>query len=235
MTVGRLKKHSWLLMAYLSDQYTDRSTCAAKSKSHKALPCNRALFEQLFQARIYITDDISTDLILPLGTSPITVESDRAVIHHDASDAPLMIFVPSDSRFRRACYRSQLPELLTEILHVGKAASFKVSIIITSSFEDLPEVLIELNMPSVDWIELSIIIIPHAVDDERLITSESTSDRTTIPQPQYPDFMEQVVRTAQRAGYRYNSAQPNASGTPLRSPRNVRSLKCLLSSTSQVL
>lgn len=132
---------------------------------------------------------------------------------------------------------------------MGKTSSFNISTIITSSFEDLQDVLLEQDIPPVDWIEQPIIIIPHIVN-ERPSTPDSTaesSDTTIIdprlglvtpdatptrsartasaadtdyftevtPPPKYPDLIDQVVRSAQRASHRYHAPdRPSPSPMP---------------------
>jgi hypothetical protein len=235
----------------LSKRLTSCS-CAAKYKSSKALRRDCALYHQLSQALIHTTDDISTDLVITLGTNSVSVKSDRAFIHHNTSDGTVKIYVPKDERQRRACYRSQLPELLTNILGVSSIATFNISSIVTSTLGDLEDVLIEQDIPPVEWIERPVVVISEGVEEERLVSPASvvenddtvtlvdlqtglaTSTATpighgrmvsavdvehsvgTTPPAHYPEFIEQVVRSAQRAGYRYRDAEVPVANTPPR-------------------
>jgi hypothetical protein len=229
-----------------------RNSCAAKYKSNKALRGDNALFEQLSQALVYTSDEITTNLVLPLVAGSVSVQSDRAFVHHDTSGGRIKIYVPSDDRQRRACYRSQLPQLLTTILGVSANAAFNLSSIVTSTLQDLEDVLVEQDIPPVQWIDRPTIVVPDIADDERpvtpisvigsndtatlvgsqsrVVTPEATParhDRTasavdvgysaeTTPPAQYPDFIEQVVRSAQRAGYRNRGAEAAVANTPPR-------------------
>jgi hypothetical protein len=168
---------------YNSKYKLTRYSCAAKHKSKKALPGDHTLYEQLSQGIIYTTDKMSTNLVLPLLTGRVSVQSDRAVIHSDISAGKIQIYVPSDARQRKVCYRSQLPELLTSVLGVGQAATFNVASIIASTLEDLDDVLIEQDIPPVEWIDKPVVVIPKVVEPERPSTPSSFFDVTTLVDP----------------------------------------------------
>jgi hypothetical protein len=231
MFVGSIRHHA----------QANENSCAAKYKSNKALRGDSGLHEQLYQATIHTTDTISTNLVLSVGADPISVPSDRAFIHHDTFNGKLKIYVPKDERKRRACYRSQLPDLLTSILGVGSNATFNVSSIITSTLRDLDEVLMEQDIPPVDWIRKPVIGTQDYVEDERPLSPASVTgndDMTTLvgrmsrlatptpygrtahvvntdetkPPAQYPDFINRVVRSAQRAANKY--LDPGAATLP---------------------
>lgn len=227
-----------------------KCSCAAKFKSRKALRDDPKLFEQLGELWIYTTNEIRTNLVLPLKAGTLRVESDRSFIHHEFTTDCLDIYVPADLKERRACYRSQLPELLKDLLGVGPVATFNISSIVTSDLEDLEDILIEQDIPPVEWIEKPLLVIPYTVDDEPLRTPPSSADGSDTPAPatsrwetatpqatptqqsrevsitneenfveiapprDYPDFIEQVVRSAQRAGYRHRGAQVPVANAP---------------------
>ncbi|KAF1842835.1 uncharacterized protein K460DRAFT_367777 [Cucurbitaria berberidis CBS 394.84] len=153
--------------------------CAAKYMSIMALRDDHALFDRLKTALIFTTDDISTHLTLPLGTPSLSVQSDRAFIHHEEVDGQLRIYVPAEQQQCRACYRSQMPELLTRVLGVDASAKFNISSIVASSLRDLDDILTEQDVPSVDWIEKPAIDIPELSEDER--------PRTPIPHSVFDD------------------------------------------------
>jgi hypothetical protein len=229
-----------------------KCSCAAKFKSSKALRDDPKLFEQLGELWIYTTNEIRTKLVLSLKAGTLSVESDRSFIHHEFTTDCLDIYVPADLKERRACYRSQLPELLKDLLGVGPDATFNISSIVTSDLEDLEDILIEQDIPPVEWIEKPLLIIPDPVDDEPLSTPPSSDDGSDTPAPvtatsrwetatpqatptqqsrvvsiineensveiapprDYPEFIEQVVRSAQRAGYRHRGAQVPVVNAP---------------------
>jgi hypothetical protein len=119
---------------------------------------------------------------------------------------------------------------------VSSNATFNVSSIITSTLRDLDEVLREQDIPSVDWIRKPVIGTQDYVEDERPLSPASVTsneDMTTLlgrmsrlaaptphgrmvhvadadetkPPSQYLDFIDQVVRSAQRAANRYLDAR----------------------------
>jgi hypothetical protein len=228
-------------------------SCAAKHKSSKALRGDHTLFEHLSKIIVNTTNEITTTLVLPLDRSSLRVESDRAVIHHDILGGIINIYVPDDKRERRACYRSQLPNLLKMILDVGSTATFNISSIVCASLADLDDVLIEQDIPTVEWVEKPVLVFPDAPGDERpstpipavalsdateapasrlersgsitpaatptqqvravSVVSEEDPIETALPE-QYPDLIEQVVRSAQHAVSSRGNAGVYATDAP---------------------
>ncbi|KAH7082057.1 hypothetical protein FB567DRAFT_581505 [Paraphoma chrysanthemicola] len=137
--------------------------CAAKYKSRKALQGESTLYTQLSKIVIQTSDEISTNLVLALDSAPLVVPSNRSFIHHDVVEDTINIYVPYDQRTRRSCYRSQLPLLLASILGVSQAAVFSISCIIGSNPRDLDDVLLEQDIPEVEWIQKPVIEIPDSI------------------------------------------------------------------------
>jgi hypothetical protein len=170
------------MLSFILSVLTENS-CAAKYKSSKALHGDRTLFEQLTTIRIYTTDGMATHLVLTLGSSPLRVLSERIAIHSEISEGMIKIYVPSQPQQRRICYRSQLPNLLTNILGIGQSATFDISTIITSSIEELEDVLVEQDIPPVAWIDRPVIVVPYSPEDGRPTTppaSHAGSDSETL-------------------------------------------------------
>ncbi len=117
-------------------------------------------------AVVYTTNDISTYIVLSLDQNPLRVLSDRAFIHHELVDGQLKIYVPLDQQQRRACYRSQLPGLLTNIMGISTSATFNISSIISCALADLYDILLEQDVPTVSWIERPVIEIPEPQRNE---------------------------------------------------------------------
>lgn len=161
-------------------------SCAAKYKSSQALRGAHKLYERLSQAVIYTTDDMTTSLVLVHANRTISVRSDRLAIHHDFSDGKLRLYVPADLQQRRACYRSQLPRLMSVILEVDPGATFTISSIISCSLADLEDVLIEQDVPAVEWIDKPTVVLRDILPDESLntpISARTDGDMTTLLNP----------------------------------------------------
>jgi hypothetical protein len=129
-------------------------SCAAKHKSVHALPGDRTLFAQL-SAAIVLQANLSTQLVMDVENhpdSPMKAECNRPSIHYQAVENVLKLYVPKDRQQRRACYRSQLPKLLADIIGVDSSAHYDISVIMSSDLRSLDDVLIELDISSVSWI-----------------------------------------------------------------------------------
>jgi hypothetical protein len=118
-----------------------------------------------------------------------------------------------------------LPEVLTIILGIGKHATFNVSSIVTATIGELEEVLEELDVSPVEWIENPTVKVLEGGEDERpasqrsgVLTLVDRSRRSiSVVDAQetesYPELIEQIVRLAQRAATGYLDARAAAADT----------------------
>lgn len=162
----------------------DLTSCAAKYKSVNALRGEKELFDQLSRTQIYCTDHISTILVLALNGTQISVQSDRTSLHYELSEGQLTIYVPESQRQRESCYRSQVPALLARLLGVSASATHAISLILQCKLEDLDEILLEQDIPLVNWIERPIIRVSDSVEHEtpnNVIPDEDASGPDAIP------------------------------------------------------
>jgi hypothetical protein len=199
-------------------------SCAAKHKSTNALRDDRELFVRLSNITIYTTTNISTNLVLTLDKTTLSIQSDRSYIHSDFRDRFPNIYVPANLRQQHECYRSQLPKLLIELMGVDSSATFDVSEILRSSIRDLEDVLVAQDITPVSWIERPVVEFAEDADDATsdddspaLTRSDSTSqfarfhqhtnfyrerdgyESPPTPPSQFGNFVDQVVKYAQRA------------------------------------
>jgi hypothetical protein len=176
---------------------------------------DRELFDLLASTTIHITDEISTHILLPLDAGPLRVPSDRTFIHHEVIGGQLNIYVPSNQQQQRACYRSQLPKLLANLMGVTPAATFSISAIATCELKDLGDVLTEQDVFEVDWIEKPVIIIPEPLVEEPITptnrsgfdsfdaaTAADAGSGLLTPRTLTPyDASQDVVHSYSRTGY----------------------------------
>jgi hypothetical protein len=227
-------------------------SCAAKSKSSKALRDDRALYEQLSMAAVFTTSQITTSLVYSRASGPLSILSDRSFIHHSVTDGKLMIYVPADASQRKVCYRSQLPKLLATILNADDASGvLNVSKILSTDLREMDDIMVEQDIKHVGWIAKPTLQVPLTADEEEpwvsaqashaavsfdRVSTFDGSDTATLADPlprsltpgtapahyartiynvipeepfetvspsQYPELIEMVVRSAQRAEARY--------------------------------
>ncbi|KAF2107406.1 hypothetical protein BDV96DRAFT_653752 [Lophiotrema nucula] len=217
--------------------------CAAKYKSIKALRGERQLFHLLSEVQILTTDNISTELLISFTSSTVTVHSDRQCIHHELLEEHLKIYVPKDSRQCKACYRSQMPALVSYILGLSpREAAFPVALILKSDLYALDDILSEQDIPFVSWIPRPIINLPP--EEETRPVSPASTEATAVeglrtpmtpqgatrsprnsepltppPSDHYERLLGQVIRSAERSGRRASAASRAASFSPSPSPR----------------
>ncbi|KAF2680362.1 hypothetical protein K458DRAFT_94472 [Lentithecium fluviatile CBS 122367] len=202
--------------------------CATKYKSVKALRGETELFTQLSRVQIYVTDDISTNLVLAFGASQVTVKSDRLTLHHDVCEGQLRLYVPAEERLREKCYRSQLPSFLAAFLGAASSAAFAVSAILRSDPRELDDILLEHDIPHVDWIERPAITVPEPPENRSPPTSTAGEHRAGTDAPSTPSRTSGALLTPESAlerdeGRHHTSSDGyNGPSTPTPSGEYVR-------------
>jgi hypothetical protein len=98
---------------------------------------------------------LETHLVLNLNNEadPLRVESDRPYVSHKETLNELYIYVPMVQTQRQACYRSQLPKLLANLIGTGFGAHHDIAVILGCDLDKLDDVLFEQDISSVSWIE----------------------------------------------------------------------------------
>lgn len=172
-------------------------SCATKYKSTRALRGDTALFDQLSQVRVYQTNEISTKLVLACGETRLSVQSDRPALYHEIVEGLLKLFVPDNQRRLDSCFRLQIPKFLASFFGISSDAALAISEILRAEPWSLNDVLMELDIPRVSWIEQPKIASPP--DAETLLASE---DEETV---------EVLATSARSADNRANISSPEAS------------------------
>lgn len=161
---------------------------------------------------------MTTNLVLEMDDESLSVPSARPFIHHDVVDQQLEIYVPAEQQQLRACYRSQLPKFLATFMECDSSAKFSVSSIVASDLSDLDDILLEQDIPSVDWIEKPLLVIPEhrANESPRTITSTSSfedpditvvGDDPGLLTPETPTPYEYQTNLSPRAGLNRGEVQ----------------------------
>ena len=74
-------------------------------------------------------------------------------LHSEILDGQLKLYVPNDHAQQKACYRSQLPNLLCKILGIScEGGTFPISLILSNDIEVLDDVMHEQDISPVPWI-----------------------------------------------------------------------------------
>lgn len=207
---------SFNLLLLQAFSHADTISCAAKYKSVKALRDETELFDQLSNARVYTTNDISTSLVLMLGSSTIRLRSDRPVLHDEFFENQLKLYVPHNTSQQAACYRSQLPNFMARFLGVTGGATHPISLILSSNLSVLEDILFEQDIPPVEWIEQPRIERPTPSEDDRSTTAAPTprspashyDGSVTLPMPPTPTRAPFTPETNADRDGRYSPPSP---------------------------
>ena len=158
-----------------------RHSCAASFKSLKALHGDRFLFESLCQLRLYLTDDISSVLVLQQERTLLKVPSERVYVHLTVEDGDIKLYLPRDNRQRRRCEISQMPKIFCQILGIeDPAATHSVSQILDCKRSQLQDLMEIIDISTVSWIAIPADMKRSEAEGSSLLESVSPSVPATF-------------------------------------------------------
>ena len=158
-----------------------RHSCAASFKSLKALHGDRFLFESLCQLRLYLTDDISSVLVLQQERTLLKVPSERVYVHLTVEDGGIKLYLPRDNRQRRRCEISQMPKIFCQILGIeDPAATHSVSQILDCKRSQLQDLMEIIDISTVSWIAIPADMKSSEAEGSSLLESVSPSVPATF-------------------------------------------------------
>ena len=164
-----------------------RHSCAASFKSLKALHGDRFLFESLCQLRLYLTDDISSVLVLQQERTLLKVPSERVYVHLTVEDGGIKLYLPRDNRQRRRCEISQMPKIFCQILGIeDPAATHSVSQILDCKRSQLQDLMEIIDISTVSWIAIPADMKSSEAEGSSLLESVSPSVPATFSPSEMP-------------------------------------------------
>ena len=186
----------------------------------RALRGDTELFHQLSEARVYITESITTELELGFKNGPVRVQSDRLAVHHEIIDGQLKIYVPKDEHQREPCYRSQLPKLLSSIMIVALEATQAVFMVLSQKLASIDDILLEQDIPMVDWIPKPVypVSVPPAVQLTAPLENLNTAGEQQSSSLRSLEVPVQTTVTLQDAGYTSELSLAAPNNGPTRPP-----------------
>lgn len=98
---------------------------------------------------------MGTSLVLKQSQVTIKISSTRSMLKVDTDTTPWRIFVSNDTKTRKKCYRSQLPQAMLELLGISATgATLAVCNLIDTSPKDEMEasILEEFDVKELDWV-----------------------------------------------------------------------------------
>lgn len=129
-------------------------SCAFKFQSEMTSNQKTDLFDQLSSVEISTSENMLTTLILRQDGKEIPATSRRSQMLIEPLNSSYHICVPRQASDRRSCFRSKLPKKVMAILGISdQVALHTISRLLNESLEDLDEVMLELNVPPVAWID----------------------------------------------------------------------------------
>jgi hypothetical protein len=142
---------------------------------------------------------MGTSLVLKQNGVPIKVPSTKSQLKVDISSSPWRIFVPCDTKTRKACYTSQLPQAMLDLLGIsGSPATLAIYRLINDLHKDGMEesILDEFDVLKLDWITR-----PTAPAQPRTIPSSSEpKDSSTAPNSPFRSLESQNTANTPSTG-----------------------------------
>ena len=132
---------------------TEKKSCAIRHNSPEYLNQRTKMHKLLSNAKVFVCEDLWTDLIITQVDSQIRVHSDRAVVKVTAVDESLHVYVPDDEDGLYSCYCSELPSVLAKTLGIGNERAEKSLYRLLLDRMDLGTIMKDEDLPDYDWIE----------------------------------------------------------------------------------
>lgn len=111
------------------------------------------MHQKLMNAVIRTSPDISTKLVVEQDQTEIKIETSRASIIIQSDENSLSITLPSQSKERRRCMRSQLPGHLVEMLQIcDSRGQTQIYRIINELDSGTDEILLDEQISETPWI-----------------------------------------------------------------------------------
>jgi hypothetical protein len=168
----------------------------------------------LSNAKVFVCEDMWTDLIIGQVDGQIKIRGDRAVIKVTAVNESLHVYVPDDEDGIYSCYCSELPSVLAQRLGIGNEKAEKILYRLLLDQVDLDTIMRDEDLPNYRWIEklpaqqLSYLSCPNGI-------LESSDDDAPSTQPGGESATEILVTTRSESS---QQSQKMAMPTPALTP-----------------
>lgn len=207
-------------MTITSTRTLTSNSCAVFHESRRFRNRNEEVHKMLMNARVFVSSDIRTNLVVKQGSTVVESISDRVLIKVEERDHRLVLYLPRNAASFQSCYRSQLPAQLMQTLGIDNSGAEKqIYRLLTEDTLQLENIMVDEDIPHVSWLEKP--YIPAKVEDnlhDAYATATLTATRKYVnslavgwaPEPpieklqprthtvEYRQLLERVIRQAQQ-------------------------------------
>jgi hypothetical protein len=194
--------------------------CAASNRSPLTTATPQVLLDRLLSTSIMKTNRISTRYKLHHTTGIVTesISENTGYVHVRLHNDSFRIFVPSDKKSRKICYRRQFPEALAKLFQIDSAAREILSNVLNSTLTIMDDLLEEAGVGQVPGIELPAQRSVDEPDEPDEIIAEEAVARGEASLTHFASGSNRVETEYSES----DSIPPSPIYTPPQSPESAR-------------
>ena len=124
-------------------------------KSTKFFGRDDSLYKNLLAVQIHEAAEIGTSMVLEQNGNTVRIPGTRSQLIVDTKSSPWKIFVPKDIKAQKACYKSQVPKALLQLLGIsGPNATMAIYRLTNEPYghEMETEILEEFDILKISWV-----------------------------------------------------------------------------------
>ncbi|KAL9617650.1 MAG: hypothetical protein Q9160_007567 [Pyrenula sp. 1 TL-2023] len=181
------------LTAHLRRRSYALSCCASFNHSAKYLNYNASVHRLLMNAKVRVSEDMWTNLIVKNNTTVTKIKSDRALAKIEQKENELTLYVPGDASGLYSCYRTELSSQIARILGIEDGIANKtIYRILNDEGMKLNDIMKDEDVPHCSWIQQP--VIPEPMVPESVVTEQTHADQRTADNehPQSPVGSQQM-------------------------------------------
>lgn len=166
------------LTAHLRRRSYALSCCAIFHHSANYLNHNASVHRRLMNAKVHVSEDMWTNLIIKDQKTDVKVKSDRALAKIEQIENELTLYVPGDVSGLYSCYRTELSSQIASILGIEDGIANKtIYRILNDEGMSLKEIMKDEDIPHCSWIQEP--VIPEPVVPEPMVPGAAYVDQQT--------------------------------------------------------
>ena len=163
------------------------SCCGIACHSWKYANRNTEIHRLLLGSQVRISSNLQTSLVVMTREGHVKAQSDRVLGKVERMSESLTFYVPQEQEAQKSCYRSYLPVEIAKLLKpTSSGADRKIYRILTEPIIYLNSVMVEEDIPQIDWIEKHQSLLQLSVLDEA--AAEAANAATIEPLETAPAF-----------------------------------------------
>lgn len=130
------------------------SCCANSRRSMKYFNQNTEVHLLLMNARLYVSEDMWTKLIVRNAETSVEAQSDRSLAKIEHKEEGIVLYVPDHPSGLYSCYRTELPSIIAKLLAIENGRAEKcIYRILNDELMPLADIMKDEDISHCSWFE----------------------------------------------------------------------------------